>query len=235
LCAAEGAAVILEAPSPLVPLLKGLEGVSQVIASGQPLPPFDCHTPLMSLPLAFGTTLDSVPSPKRYLKTDPDQVRTWQQRLEPRQRPRVGITWSGNPNNPIDERRSVRLADWLEYLPPDFEYFCLQTQVRELDAAALSASPVKVFNADLLNFADTAALGECLDAVLTVDTSIAHLMGALGRPTGVLLAHVPDWRWMREREDSPWYASMKLYRQRRAGDWPEVFKRSAQDLVSRFA
>jgi hypothetical protein len=139
--------------------------------------------------------------------------------------------WSGNPNNWIDQRRSIRLADWIAYLPPEFQYFCLQRQVREADQAALDSSPAIVsFDDNLLDFVNTAALCECMDVVISVDTSVAHLSGALGQRTWVLLPFTPDWRWLRDRDDSPWYPSVKLYRQKAAGDWNEVFSRVATDL-----
>jgi ADP-heptose:LPS heptosyltransferase len=141
------------------------------------------------------------------------------------------LVWSGNPNNTIDHRRSIRLADCVAHLPPEFEYFCLQRDVREADRAALRSSPFIVsFDDSLLNFANTAALCECLDVVISVDTSIAHLSGALGRPTWVLLPFAPDWRWLLGRDDSPWYPTAKLYRQKTVGDWNEVFARVATDL-----
>jgi ADP-heptose:LPS heptosyltransferase len=142
--------------------------------------------------------------------------------------------WSGNPNNPIDSRRSLRLADWLPHLPAEFQYFCLQRDLREDDAAILDASAIFAYADDLLDFPNTAALCECLDVVISVDTSPAHLSGALGQRTWLLLPFTPDWRWMRDRDDCPWYPTMKLYRQKAAGDWNEVFSRVAADLQREF-
>jgi ADP-heptose:LPS heptosyltransferase len=143
--------------------------------------------------------------------------------------------WSGNPNNTIDHRRSIRLAEWVTHLPPEFEYFCLQRDVREADRAALKSSPFIIsFDDSLLDFENTAALCECMDVVVSVDTSIAHLSGALGRPTWVLLPFTPDWRWLLDRDDSPWYPTAKLYRQKAVGDWNEVFARVATDLRREF-
>jgi tetratricopeptide (TPR) repeat protein len=235
LCAAEGATVLLEVQASLVDLLANLEGVSQVIATGGVLPPFDYQCPLMSLPLAFNTTLDTIPAPPKYLHNDTAKVARWRTLLGERTRPRIGLVWSGNANNPIDERRSIRLADWVAHLPPEFQYFCLQKDVREADRAVLASSPVIFsYDDDLLDFANTAALCECLDIVISVDTSLAHLSGALGRRTWVLLPFTADWRWLRDREDSPWYPSMKLYRQKAFGDWNEVFARVAADLRREF-
>ena len=233
--AARGAIVLLEVQPPLLGLLANLAGASQVVAAGSPLPSFDYQCPLMSLPLAFKTTLDTIPAAAKYLHSEESKVARWRALLGERSRPRIGLVWSGNPNNTIDHRRSIRLADWVAHLPREFEYFCLQKDVREADRAALKSSPSIVwFDDSLMDFANTAALCECLDVVITVDTSIAHLSGALGRPTWVLLPFNPDWRWMRDRDDSPWYRSAKLYRQNAAGNWHEVFARIASDLQSEF-
>jgi hypothetical protein len=155
--------------------------------------------------------------------------------LGERQRARIGLVWSGNPKNYLDQRRSIRLADWIPHLPPEFQYYQLQTQVRESDLEALDSSDSMFSFADeLLDFENTAALCECLDLVISIDTSLVHLSGALGQRTWLLLPSTPDWRWMREREDTPWYPSVKLYRQRTAGDWKEVFVRIAADLRREF-
>jgi len=231
LSAAQGATVFLEVQPPLQSLLVSLEGVSQVMAAGSPLPPFDYQCPLMSLPLALKTTLDTIPAAPKYLHADETKVARWRTLLGERTRPRVGLVWSGNPNNTIDHRRSIRLAEWVTHLPPEFEYFCLQKDVREADGAALKSSPFIIsFDDNLLDFENTAALCECMDVVVSVDTSIAHLGGALGRPTWVLLPFTPDWRWLLDRDDSPWYPTAKLYRQKAVGDWNEVFARVATDL-----
>lgn len=235
LCARADATVILEVQAPLVSLLERLEGVSRVIAAGGVLPTFDYQSPLLSLPLAFKTKLDTIPAPRSYLRADDQRLEQWQARLGPRKRPRIGLVWSGNPHNPLDARRSIRLADWIGYLPIEFEYYRLQTHVRDADRAALeSAFSILSFDDALLDFENTAALCMCLDVVITVDTSVAHLAGALGLRTWVLLAHTPDFRWLRDRDDSPWYPSLKLYRQATVGDWSGVFERVAADLLREF-
>ena len=235
LCARLGATVILEAQAPLVTLLERLEGVSQVLASGSALPTFDYQSPLLSLPLAFRTTLDIIPASASYLRAEETRIAQWQTRLGPRSKPRIGLVWSGNPRNAIDARRSISLADWIGRLPMEFEYYRLQTQVREPDRAVLDSSSMIIsFDDALLDFENTAALCACLDLVITVDTSLAHLAGALGQRTWVLLAHTPDFRWLRDRPDSPWYPSLRLYRQAAAGDWTGVFERIAADLRREF-
>jgi hypothetical protein len=234
-CAELGATVILEVQEALRELLDGLPGVSHVVSAGSPLPSFDFHCPLLSLPLAFKTTVDTIPFPTAYLQANPDKIAQWRERLGDRRRPRVGLVWSGNPNNPIDARRSAHLADWLARLPSGFEYFRLQTQVRESDRAVLASNPQVVsFDDTLLDFDNTAALCVLMDVVIAVDTSLAHLAGALGHKTWVLLPRTPDFRWMRDREDSPWYSSVKLYRQTIAHDWSNVFERVAADLRREF-
>jgi tetratricopeptide (TPR) repeat protein len=235
LAAARGATVLLEVQPSLVGLLADLEGVSQVIPAGSTLPSFHFHCPLMSLPLAFNTTLDTIPASQSYLRNDAAKVAQWRKRLGERRRPRVGLVWSGNPNNPIDPRRTIRLADWMTHLPTRFEYFCLQKDLRPADRAVRDSSPlIASFDAELPDFTNNAALCECMDIVVSVDTSVAHLSAALGQRTWVLLPAVPDWRWMRDREDTPWYPTMKLYRQKAAGDWNEVFARIAVDLQGEF-
>ena len=233
--AAQGATVLLEVQPSLVSLLTDLEGVSKVIPSGAALQPFDYHCPLMSLPLAFNTTLDTVPAAPSYLRNDASKVEHWRRRLGPRTRPRIGLTWSGNANQPIEPRRRIPLADWLPHLPSQFDYFCLQKQLREADREARDSSGrIVSFDDELPDFAATAALCECMDLIVSVDTSLAHLSGALGQRTWVLLSFVPDWRWLFDREDCPWYPGMRLYRQETAGDWSTVFARVAADLRREF-
>ena len=231
LCASLGAIVILEVAQPLQGLLQNLPGVSQLIVTGSILPAFDYHCPLMSLPLAFGTTLDTIPSSPRYLNSDPSRVERWRKMLGVRTRPRIGLAWSGNPNNPLDARRSIPLAELAAHLAPEFHYYRLQRDVREADRDALAAHPFLIsFEDELLDFDNTAALCECMDLVISVDTSVGHLSAALGRQTWLLLALNPDWRWLQDRTDSPWYPSARLHRQKRAGDWDNVFGRLAADL-----
>jgi hypothetical protein len=218
----------------LVDLLTDLEGVSLTIGAGRALPAFDYHCPTMSLPLALKTTLKTVPATEKYLHIDEKRITQWRSRLPPRGRARVGLVWSGNANNWIDARRRILLSDWTQYLPSGFDYYSLQKDVREEDKATLeSGTMIRYFNEER-DFVDTSALCECMDIVISVDTSVAHLSAALGRRTWILLPVVPDWRWMRERDDSPWYPTVRLYRQQVAGNWHGVFARLAADLISEF-
>jgi tetratricopeptide (TPR) repeat protein len=235
LCGRLGATVILEVQAPLRGLLTSLEGVSELVSAGSPLPVFDYQCPLLSLPLAFNTTLDTIPSPSSYLRADEERLAQWRFRLGERHRPRVGLVWSGNSRNPMDSRRSIPLGELLGQLPMGFEYFRLQTEMRESDRVALESNPSIVsFDDDLLDFENTAALCKCMDVIVTIDTSIAHLAGTLGHRAWVLLPHTPDFRWLRDRDDSPWYPSLRLYRQAYRGDWKTVLNRVAADLHREF-
>jgi len=228
--AAAGARVILEVQPPLVSLLGDLDGVAQVVAKGEAPPDFDCHCPLLSLPLAFKTTLETIPASAGYLHADRAKVQQWRARLGERSKPRIGLACSGNPGNANDRHRSIPLGDLMRHLPHDLEYFCLQKELRASDREALAAHPEIAHFADDLGFRSTAALCELMDLVLSVDTSIAHLSGALGKSTWILLPFNGDWRWLAMREDSPWYASARLFRQTRRGDWHGVLERVAAQL-----
>jgi tetratricopeptide (TPR) repeat protein len=229
--AERGARVVLEAHEPLLRVLSSLAGVSELLPRGSPLPPFDCHCPLMSLPLACSTDLHSIPRANRYLTAEASTIAHWQARLGPSKKPRVGLAWSGNADHRRDRLRSIALAELLDYLPEDIEYVSLQKDMRESDRRALQSSPhISSFVDEIADFADTAALCECLDLVVSVDTSVAHLSASLGRPTWILLPFVPDWRWLLDRSDSPWYPSVTLYRQTAATDWTGVLERLRRDL-----
>jgi tetratricopeptide (TPR) repeat protein len=221
LLAERGARVVLQAQRPLLPLLAGLAGVDTLLAQGETPPAFDLHVPLMSLPLALGTRLETIPAPAAYLAADPARLEAWLQRLGPRARPRVGLVWSGRAEHRNDRHRSLPLARLLAALPPGLDYVSLQQEVRPADQATLAAAPeVRHFGPLLNDFADTAALVALMDVVVSVDTSLAHLAGALGKDTRLLLARLgQDWRWLTGRRDSPWYPAMRLYRQGADRDW----------------
>jgi tetratricopeptide (TPR) repeat protein len=236
--AARGARVILAVQEALQPLLTGLSGVSLCIPRSSPLPPFDLHCPICSLPFAFGTRLETIPSATPYLPS-PAQVRlqSWEQRLRERLGPdrkcRVGLVWSGNPNHGNDRNRSVPLLALLRLLDVDAAFVSLQKDVRPDDKAMLEQCGVVDLTADLADFAETAALVSCLDIVITVDTSVAHLAGALARPTWIMLTYSPDFRWLLDRDDSPWYPTAQLFRQAAARDWAEVIDRVRSALATR--
>lgn len=229
------ARVVMEVPAPLVPLLQNLEGVDLLVAQGQALPAFDVHCPLMSLPLVFKTQMGTIPSRLSYLSCDPDRVQHWSDKLGPKTQPRVGLVWCGNAVHDDDHTRSLTLAQLLAYLPADIDYVSLQKDLSHADQVALQAHPdIRHVGDQLQDFADTAAVCALMDVVVSVDTSVAHLSAALGRPTWVLLPYVPDWRWLLVREDSPWYPSAKLYRQTQRRAWAEVLTQVRADLIRRF-
>ncbi len=228
------AKVILEVQEPLRRLFENLTGVSQLLAKGSALPEFDYHCPLLSLPLAFKTNLNSIPAAARYLDSDATSVARWEAKLGKRMKPRIGLVWSGSTNHKNDNR-SIPLADLLPQLPTGLQYVSLQKEVHELDRRTLRANAhISNFSDELSDFSDTAALCECLDMVISIDTSVAHMSGALGKATWILLAFNPDWRWLLDRDDSPWYPSVKLYRQASLGDWSGVFERVKADLNQAF-
>ena len=227
-----GGHVILEAQKSLAPLLANLDGVSEIVIWGSPLPEFDYHCALLSLPWAFKTNIDTIPAPRRYIDSDATKVSQWRARLGEKTKPRVGLTWSGNSAQKNDHNRSIPLADFLAMLPDGFEYVSLQKDVRARDREVLACRPdILTFGDSLLDFSDTAALCEHMDVVVTVCTSTAHLAAAMGKLTWILLSFNPCWRWLLTRPDNPWYPSAVLYRQERAGDWSGVFMRVKSDLT----
>jgi tetratricopeptide (TPR) repeat protein len=225
--AARGARVVLAVQTPLLRLMAKQPGALQVVGPDGALPLFDCHCPLMSLPLAFGTRLETVPSATPYLEAPPDAVQDWATRLGPKRRLRVGLAWSGRATHKDDPNRSVKLNSMLPLLAEvNAEFISLQKDVRPEDAGVLATrTDICHFGDALKDFVDTAALISQLDLVISVDTSVAHLAGALGKPVWILLPFVPDWRWMRERDDSPWYPSTRLFRQDATKDWALVIAR----------
>jgi hypothetical protein len=226
-----GARIVLEAQAPLVPLFDGLFGVEALVKQGDPLPSFDCHCPLMSLPLAFQTTLTSVPNAVPYLKASPEKQLFWAEKLGPTSQLRVGLVWSGDPRHLNDKHRSIPLAELMAALPLGLKYFSLHSEIRDSDRQALDDCDRLVhFGPELKDFSDTAALCALMDVVVCVDTSVAHLSGALGKPTFLLIPYNPDWRWLLERTDSSWYPTMHLYRQAQLGSWQSALENASADL-----
>ena len=227
-----GASVILEVEKPLLGLLGQLDGAIQLVAKGDVLPPFDYQCPLLSLPLAFKTDLNTIPTSQSYLAASPSKVAEWKAKLGERTKPRAGLVWSGSTTHKNDRNRSIVLGDIIRCLPQQFQYVSLQKDVRDADKGMLdSRTDIFNFSAQLTDFSDTAALCELMDVVISVDTSVAHLSGALGKPTWVLLPLVPDWRWLLDGETSPWYPSAKLFRQDKQGDWDGVLDRVRTELM----
>lgn len=231
LVAARGARVIIEVEQPLRRLMATLPGAIEIVGKGDPLPHFDLHCPLLSLPLAFNTRLETVPCPGPYLSAVAEEEAVWAARLAPLARPRVGLVWSGNPTHHRDAERSISLATLDPLLDAGASFVSVQKNVRAIDAAALRARDGIVDVSDALtDFAATAALLMQLDLLITVDTSVAHLAGALGRPAWIMISHTPDWRWLLDRESTPWYPSVRLFRQDETRRWAPVVDRVRQAL-----
>jgi hypothetical protein len=216
---------MVECPPDLADLLRTVPGVDRVTARPNALPPFDVHAGVLDLPRLFGTTLETIPANVPYLSVDEKRIAAWRDVLasDPPGK-RVGLVWSGNPKHTNDRNRSIALREFESFADlTHLNFFNLQ---KGPAAGQMSDSTLRLkltdHTARLHDFADTAALIAQLDLVITVDTSVAHLAGALAKPTWVLLPKVPDWRWMLERPDSPWYPTMRLLRQQAAGDWSSV-------------
>jgi tetratricopeptide (TPR) repeat protein len=232
LVAGLGPIVLLEVQSSLKPLLSNVAGVAQTLARGDPLPPFDLHCPLMSLPLAFGTSLGSIPAEAPYLHAPADRLARWRDRLGEKRSLRVGIAWAGSALHKNNHQRSIALDRFAALLAaPEIEFVSVQKDIAPADAAILSGhANVIHIGGELHDFADTAAVISYLDLVVSADTSVVHLAGALGRPVWVLVPFSPDFRWLLGREDSPWYPTARLFRQPRLGDWESVIARVQDDL-----
>src|SRR5262245_43179640 len=206
-----------------------LGGGAQIVPKGSPLPVFDLHCPLVSLPLAFGTRLGTIPSTTGYLSAPAQRMAMWQSRLQGQRRPRIGLMWAGNPGHERDHERSVGLREFLPLLGAlgaEATFVSLQKDVRAEDAALLKGrTDILDCGNALEDFSDTAALMSQLDLVISVDTSVAHLAGSLGKPVWILLTYFPDWRWLLDRGDSPWYPSARLFRQNASRSWDGVIAR----------
>ena len=234
--AERGARVVLVVPVSLCGLLSKLPGVAQCLPLDSELPAFDMYCPIGSLPLAFATKLETIPAEVPYLPApDAARVQAWQARLGSRDRLRVGLVWSGNPDHKNDHNRSVPLGILSELFDLDAAFVSLQKDPSADDRALLSRSEVIDLTAELGDFAETSALMSCLDLVISVDTSVAHLAGALGRPVWTLLPFTPDYRWMLERDDSPWYPTMRLFRQDARRSYAEVIARVRGELEAMIA
>lgn len=237
--AARAGTVVLEMPAALHGLFAPFAAIPNVrlVTMGEPLPPFDVHCPMLSLPIPFGTTIGTVPAAVPYLAPEPDRVEAWRARL-PADGFRIGLIWQGKPDVKIDEGRSIPLA---AYAPlarvPGVRLISLQKthgleQLKTLPDGMVVETLGDDFDAGPHAFLDTAAVMASLDLVVTSDTSVAHLAGALGRPTWVAVKAVPEWRWLLEGDDNPWYPTMRVFRQETPGDWDAVFAGMAGELAA---
>jgi hypothetical protein len=237
--AARGGKVILEVQPRLRRLLAQTPGAQTVVRNDEPLPEFDWQCPLASLPLVLGTELHTIPAPIPYVHADPAQVEAWRERLRAADRERdggrplrIGLVWAGSPSHPYERWRSIAL----EQLAPlthleGTAFYSLQMgeAAGQLERLGAQARVIDLQNGQK-DFADTAAIVANLDLVITIDTSVAHLAGAMGKPVWILLFKSPDWRWLLEREDSPWYPTARLFRQYKLGEWKDVVARVGEEL-----
>jgi tetratricopeptide (TPR) repeat protein len=227
-----GAHVVLRVQKPLLNLLDGLDGVASLISTEDALPDFDYLLPLMSAPLALGTGLATIPNHKGYIENKPEKVAQWQTKLGARAKPCIGLVWRGNSQHANDNNRSIALSELVKWLPLGPKYVSLQKEMSLGDREVLDLRPdILDFGDSLADFSDTAALCTLMDVVISVDTSVAHLAGALGLPVWLLLPFNPDWRWLLDRCDSPWYPTAKLYRQEKAGVWAVALGLVQADLT----
>ena len=235
--ASRGGKVVLQCQTPLRRLLRGFPGVQQFIAGNEMLPPFDVHCPLLSLPMVFGTTLETIPAKIPYLFADSALSQEWAGRLSAADKFRVGIVWAGAAGNTNDRNRSLTLS-LLKPLANISGVSWVSLQKGEAAQQAANPSPgmeLIDYTSELNDFADTAALISNLDLVITADTAAAHLAGAMGKPVWMLIPYAPDWRWLLERDDSPWYPTMRLFRQKKAADWGDVVERVGHALHERLS
>ncbi len=224
-----GGRVVVECQPQLARLFSAMGAIGEVIPRGDPLPAFDVYAPLMSLPGIFGTTLATIPGHVPYL-APPAEAGPDLPDCPDGTRLTAGIAWAGSRTNTNDRNRSCRLRQFEPVLSvPGVAFFSLQKD--EAAELADSAGTVRDLSGGLGDFADTAAVVDRLDLVISVDTAVVHVAGALGRPVWLLVPFAPDWRWMRDRDDSPWYPTLRLFRQPALGDWPSVFARVAGELV----
>jgi tetratricopeptide (TPR) repeat protein len=230
--AARGATVLLEVQRGLGTLFRSISGVTQIFEVGEPLPGSDLHCPLMSLPAAFETDLHSIPSTVPYLSADPALVAAWSHVLGPWQKMRIGLAWSGSMQHADDLNRSIPLGLLTPLLRrTDIVCYVIQPNISANDRQAMAAFPTLIdHSAGLTDFARTAALIASMDMIIAVDTAVTHLAGALNMSTWVMLTHSADWRWMRDRDDSPWCPSLRLFRQKQRGDWHTVIEQVGANL-----
>ncbi len=217
-----GGRVLFPPQKQLQTLMRGLNAHPDIIDLDKEIPHFDLHCPLMSLPFAFKTDIESIPG-ETYIVPDEKRVAVWKHRLGRKTKPRVGVVWRGNPIP--DKDRSIEFELFRRLFNPRCEFISLQKEVTDVERTGLDREGVFHTGDALADFSDTAALCVLMDLVISVDTSVAHLAGALGSPVWVLLTWVPDWRWLLDRDDSPWYPSMRLFRQKARGDWNGVLER----------
>jgi FkbM family methyltransferase len=233
LAKARGAKVIMSVQRSLLKLLIQISPSIEIIDPEEVPNNFDYHCPLLSLPLAFRTTLATIPTEQQYLKADENLRLAWAARLPPKTKPRIGLVWSGRMEHKNDHNRSIELEQLSSIINLDADWTCLQKEIKDKDLVVLQQlGRIRCFGDELRDFSDTAALLELMDVVITVDTSVAHLAGAMGKPVWMMLPYSPDWRWLLDRNDSPWYPSARLFRQRQIRNWAGVIDQVKNELRS---
>ena len=235
LLASTGVKVSLEVQPELVSLIESLHPQIHVTSAFGPRESADFRVPLLSLPLWMKTRIETIPNQTPYLAPPKDCISAWQERLQPAMKPRVGIVWSGSLAHRNDAQRSLVFADIAPWLELPIEFHCLQKVIRPQDQPAVWEDyRIHTHGPQLEDFSDTAGLIAGMDLVISVDTSVAHLAGALGKPLWVLLAYTPDFRWLLDREDSPWYPTARLFRQASTRDWTSVIKAVREHMIRHF-
>ncbi len=229
----KAAQILFEVPKPLIPLLTTLPGGATLIEKGRPLPDFDTYCPLLTLPLSFKTTVKTIPGGTPYLWADPAKKTAWEKRLGPKTQSRIGLAWSGKAQYIHDSKRSLALESLKPLFGLPLEFHSLQKEYRPQDKPLLAGLPIQDHSGELRDFSDTAALVDTMDLVVSADTSVAHLAGALGKQVWVLLPAIPNCRWLLGRSDSPWYPTARLFRQPKAGDWASVINEISARLVEK--
>lgn len=225
--------IVFEIQKPLSSLFRSQNWQCDVVVQDALIPWFDLHCPLMSFPLAFKTRTETIPASVPYIDVHKDKKIEWTKRIGAASKLRVGLAWSGNPlfARGNDISRPIPLSVLASIINENFEWYRLQKDLRKNDKQTLSnLSAIKDFSDLFEDFSDTAALIEELDLVISIDTAVAHLAGAMGKPVWILLPFHPDFRWLRERTDSPWYPTARLYRQKKDGDWTDVLGGVSADL-----
>jgi hypothetical protein len=219
--------------------MRSLAGVSLIVSEGDPRPDVDFQLSLLSLPAVLGTTFDTPLPGAPYLRAAPPTVDKWNARLGPKRRARIGLSWAGNPNFVGDAQRSIGLPPLLPLLARgDVEFFSIQKVLHPGDGELMNSRGIVHLGDDIQSFDDTAAIISLLDLVISSDTSVVHLAGALGRPVWILLQYVPDWRWLIDRADTPWYPAARLFWQNSTRTWNPVIMQvneALDDFVSRSA
>ena len=226
-----GCLIYLEVEKPLIRIMRALLPASCIFEKNADLPDFDFHCPMMSLPLAFKTKIETIPGKTPYLSACDSHKRLWKNRLGAKTKPRIGIVWQGNPAHENDIKRSIALETVINYLSHDFEWFSLQKDVTTEDLSIINSTPkLHHFGEEIGDFCSTAGLCDALDAVVSVDTSMAHLAGAIGKPVHILLSYNADARWHENRSDTPWYPTVTLFRQGADNQWASPLARSMNTL-----